>query len=94
MWFDGTTFEYDRDGKRLGKQFIAVRQFMLDGQWHTLREIADAVGAPEASVSARLRDMRKPRFGELDVQREYVDGGLHVYRLLIPEPVRQGSLAL
>jgi predicted transcriptional regulator len=32
---------------------------MADGAWRTLAEISAATGDPEASVSARLRDMRK-----------------------------------
>jgi hypothetical protein len=44
---------------------------MLDGRKRTLREISDAVGAPEASCSARLGDMRADGY---DVERERVPG--------------------
>lgn len=57
---------------------------MLDGVWRTLPEIASAIGAPEASVSARLRDLRKPKFGGFDVGRKArgdASEGLYEYRL-------------
>lgn len=58
---------------------------MSDGGWHTLAEIAMASEAPEASVSARLRDFRKPRYGMHTVQKRRVidGGGLWEYRILI-----------
>lgn len=75
---DGATFVEERDGKRLAKQKTAVRDVMLDGEWRTLHLIAQITGAPEASVSARLRDLRKA--GYL-VERKYIKNGLHQYRV-------------
>jgi hypothetical protein len=69
---------------------------MLDGRWRTLRQISDATGSPEASVSARLRDMRKPRFGASTVDRERMgdpDGGLHRYRLLASDGLKRAVMA-
>lgn len=40
-------------------------------RWFTLREISSYTGGSEASVSARLRDLRKPKFGGWDVQRRH-----------------------
>jgi hypothetical protein len=54
---------------------------MLDGKWRTLRQIADSLRYPEASVSARVRDLRKPKFGAMDVKRQRVAGGLWEYRI-------------
>lgn len=86
---DGATFVEARDGKRLAKQKTAVRDVMLDGEWRTLGLIAQITGAPEASVSARLRDLRKA--GYL-VERKYVARGLHQYRVTpqSPQPVPTG----
>jgi hypothetical protein len=72
------------DHGRLAQQRVAVWNFMESGGWHTLAEISAATGAPEASVSARLRDLRKLRFGQHLVEREYVEGsrGLYQYRLI------------
>ena len=61
--FQGETFDAARDGKRLSKQLDAVRAFMILSEWVTLAEISEATGAPEASCSARLRDLRTPRGG-------------------------------
>jgi len=73
MFFDGTTYRHDADGKRLGEQMRRVRQVMVegfgDGLWWTLKQIHNVTGFPEASISARLRDLRKPRFGEHTVER-------------------------
>lgn len=83
MIFDGTTYDHAKDGQRLASQLERVRYAMQDGQWHTLRELADRCGGSEASISARLRDLRKARFGAMDVQRERVAGGLWRYRLAL-----------
>lgn len=79
--FSGATYEPERDRERLSRQLDAVRRAMLDGAWRTLAEIAAAAGAPEASVSARLRDLRKPRFGGWTVQRKNLGGGTWQYRV-------------
>jgi hypothetical protein len=36
---------------------------MSGGEWKSLRTLAAATGHPEASISARLRDFRKARYG-------------------------------
>lgn len=79
--FGGSTFNPARDGERLGRQLDRVRECMSDGQWRTLAEISAATGAPEASVSARLRDLRKPHNGGYVVDEEFVERGLHRYRV-------------
>lgn len=82
---DGETYEAEFDYTRLNKQMLAVYNVIKDGQWHTLGGIADVSGAPEASVSARLRDLRKPRFGGLIIERKRLPSlpGLWLYRLNI-----------
>lgn len=75
----GVTAVHPRDTERLGDQLKAVFEFVKTGEWVTLRQIAAHVGAPEASVSARLRDIRRLGF---TVEREYVLRGLHRYRVL------------
>ena len=69
------------DGDRLGRQLVTVRDLMTDGQWRTLREISDATKAPEASVSARLRELRG--LGSKVERRRRGDPrrGLHEYRV-------------
>ena len=80
-FFDGRTFVQSRDGERLGAQMAAVLETMRDGDWWTLTALSAVTGAPEASVSARIRDLKKERFGGHVIEREYVRRGLHRYRL-------------
>lgn len=79
----GQTIDLARDKPRLGDQLRAVFEFVKSGDWVTLRQISAAVGAPEASCSARLRDIRRLGF---TVEREYVLRGLHRYRVLPNAP--------
>lgn len=92
MTFGGETFVASRDDSRLTKQLHAVRDLMLDGRWRSLAQIEDAVKCPQASISARLRDLRKPKFGGYTVEREYVTRGLWRYRIAIAN--QQGRLLM
>lgn len=70
---------------RIPNQLLAVKRLMEDGQWRTLREIARATHYPESSVSARLRDLRKPPYNR-KVERVMSNReGIWKYRL-VPEP--------
>jgi len=80
-YFDGDTYDPARDKDRLKKLLGRVFDFMSDYEWHTLRDIQINCGGTEASVSARLRDLRKPRFGAYLVERKRLQGGLWKYRL-------------
>jgi hypothetical protein len=82
--FDGKTYDPAQDKTRLNRQLRNVFDCMKDGKWRTLSEIAAQTGEPEASISARLRDLRKPRFGEYGVPRQRRSQGLFEYRLVIP----------
>lgn len=77
--FDGPTY-CPGDQRRLVGQLARVREVLLDGDWHTLPELAAAVHAPEASVSARVRDLRKERFGGHVVEHERVPGHPSLWR--------------
>jgi hypothetical protein len=82
--FGGTTLE-KKDVLRLGKQLQAVYDVMADGQYRTLTQIVDSVKANAGiiaspqSVSARLRDLRKEKFGGFKVNRQAVGEGLFRY---------------
>ena len=82
---DGKTYEPARDRVRLGKQAGDVYDVVAKGGWYSLGAIARLTGHPEASISARLRDLRKPRFGGYDVQRRNIGGGTWQYRLRVEE---------
>lgn len=79
--FDGSTFEPEHDQARLAGQLERVKSYMLIGGWNTLAEIQRHAGGSEAGISARLRDLRKPRFGAYNVERRRVEGGLFEYRI-------------
>lgn len=80
--FDGATFHKPRDGKRLNAQLSAVYRALSDGQWHTLAQLSEMTGAPEASCSARYRDLSKPKFGGFCTEKKFVARGLWMYRLV------------
>lgn len=73
MNFDGDTFDAELDGLRLTKQLKRVFLFLRPRmhQWFTLKQIFDGIGggARAQSLSARLRDFRKPRFGCYTISR-------------------------
>jgi len=73
------------DHRRLTRQLDVVRAFMVNsGQWHTLAEIERSTGFPQASISARLRDLRKEKFGGFNVERKRLkeNGGTWAYRVV------------
>ena len=69
LYFDGATYEPALDKHRLSNQLQAVTFLVIDGAWRTLQEIADELDIPSQSASARLRDLRKSRFGSHRVER-------------------------
>lgn len=79
---DGTTFSRSRDGARLNKQAQDVFDVMADGKWHDLEEVSLLTDHPEASVSARLRDLRKPKFGGRIIEKQCHGRGLWTYRMV------------
>jgi hypothetical protein len=83
--FDGRTIDHEKDHGRLAAQLGRVRTLMLDSTWRTLPEIEAITHDPQASVSARLRDLRKQKFGGYTVERRRRSEGLHEYRVLLPK---------
>ena len=87
MQFAGRTYVPERDQKRLTTQYekvqavvLAWQEFLIDpeSRWFTLKTLSDLLNIPEASLSARLRDLRKNGY---IVEREYIRRGLHRYRV-------------
>jgi hypothetical protein len=76
--FKGESFDARRDGQRLSNQLDKVRHWMKGGSWWTLEGLHVATGAPQASVSARIRDLRREG---LTIERRYVERGLWEYRV-------------
>ncbi len=85
MRFDGTL--QPDDPERLRKQSYAVWACMFDGIWRTLKQIQQEIRhklyAPTQSISARLRDFRKKKFGGHTVNRRYLGGGVWEYQLIV-----------
>ena len=87
--FDGDDYIPPRDDPRLRAQVFRIFVSMISGDWRTLGEISQITGDPEASISAQLRHLRKPRFGSfiLDKRHRGDPGrGLYEYRLEFPAP--------
>ncbi len=72
------------DVPRLRRQLDDVRRAMADGRWHTPEELEAATGHRWASISARIRDLRKVIHGGHTVLRESRGNGLFVYRFVPP----------
>jgi hypothetical protein len=80
--FDGPALERDLDDPRLTTQLALVYRALRGGGWWTLAELAYYSGGSEAGVSARLRDLRKKKWGGHTVVRRRRQGGLHEYRMV------------
>lgn len=88
---DGESYNPCEDGQRLRTQHEIVLEIMSDGQWRTFDQIVKQiydryeVMASPNGVSARLRDLRKPKFGEHTVDKRRVEGhqGLFEYRVVV-----------
>lgn len=73
------------DVPRLAGQTAKVFELMRDGEFRTLTQIARACGCLETSAGARLRDLRKERFGGHRVVSRQVSGTslLYEYQLIL-----------
>ena len=98
---DGKTYDPALDKARLNKQLGRVFEVMSDGEPRSLSDIArfsTALGFAgshdsEAAVSARIRDLRKKKFGGYDVHSERIEGGLWHYWISETDCVKeQGTL--
>lgn len=78
--FDGVDYQPELDFVRLKGQMERIYNLMIDGNWRSLSHIARITGDPEASISAQLRNFRKPRFGAYQVNRKR-EGNTWLYQL-------------
>jgi len=95
MRYNGAEYDPALDNKRLDKQLGRVYRCMIDGNWRTLQEIAWITGDPQASISAQLRHLRKPRFGSYRVnkrRRGNPGGGVFEYQLQQPAEIIEEQL--
>jgi hypothetical protein len=91
----GPAYDTALDRARFSTQAARVRIHMLGSGWLTLAEIRRSLERlfpgthfPEASISAQLRHLRKPRFGGhiLEKRRRAGSPGVWEYLLLPPQP--------
>lgn len=92
--FDGPS-AMQVDLPRLAGQLVRVFELMRDGKYRTLSQIAVSIGCLETSASARLRDLRKARFGKHSVVSRQVEksSGLYEYALTLNEESKHGRRA-
>lgn len=82
------TLNRNRDGARLWSQFQAVKTAMGNNQWWTIDQLETelmhkyGIRATPTGISARIRDLRKEKFGGYRVDNRNVSGGLWEYRLV------------
>jgi hypothetical protein len=75
-----------QEAERLSGQLAAVRS-VVGRYWLTLEQIRYiletdyGIHASTQSISARLRDLRKPRYGSYVVEKRRVSPGLWQYRV-------------
>lgn len=98
--FSGDDYDHDRDHGRLDAQIARVHAVMRDGGWRTVEEVQAViltrygVEDRETSISAQIRNLRKPENGEHTIRRQYVGGGLYRFRLVAkgtPAPIPESD---
>jgi hypothetical protein len=96
--FRGAAYVPRLDRARLSVQIERIRSYMLGVEWRTLREIKAALEVlyattvfPESSISAQLRNLRKPGFSyRLLRRRAGVRGlGAGIWGYLLLPPARK-----
>lgn len=88
--FDGPDYIEKYDQKRLTGQMLRIFNLMKDGTFRTLSEIEQITGDPQASISAQIRHLKKPRFGGHEVnkrRRGDPSNGLFEYQLSVGEKI-------
>ena len=90
----GPEYVEELDGARIHKQMDTIREFMLSHwpKWFSLAEIEKALDYPQASISAQLRHLRKPKFGSYNVEKQRRSNGTWEYRVGRPKPVYHKTL--
>lgn len=88
---DGATYLSESDQVQLINQLRAVRDIMLDGVWRTVAELHQLLPtAPEPSISAQLRNLRKPKCGGYSVRKQLRAGSTRLWEYQVSEPTVAG----
>jgi len=78
----GSDFIPELDQIRLTGQMLKVFEYMRNGKWRTLFEIADAINEPEASISAQLRHITRSYNGGHKKEKRRRTCGTWEYRII------------
>lgn len=81
--FDGQTYDPKADHQRLFAQLLRVKAVLADGEWHSLDAVAARARCPQQSASARMRDLRKTKFGAHIIEKRCIGRGLWLYRMVV-----------
>jgi hypothetical protein len=89
--FDGVTISPQVDDGRLTILQGRVYSYLRSHDWVTLRQLSEACRGTETSVSARIRDLRKPRWGEHEIQACHASGdGVWRYKMISSKQLLDG----
>lgn len=95
--FHGVTYVASRDRQRLVGLMDRVHTALKEGRKWSLSELKQTCGGGEASISARLRNLKDVRWGGNyegkvrvretghDIEKEYVGNGLWLYWMIEKE---------
>lgn len=78
---DRAAYDPEADKDRRRKQLGRVYSVLRDGLWHGLPELTERAGGLATSVSARIRDLRKPKFGGREIQARCFGRNVWKYRM-------------
>lgn len=84
--FAGSNYDPAQDAKRLTGQLEKIKACMRDAKWRTLGEIELITNAPQSSISAQLRNLRKVKNGNHTVNKRIRgerSAGLYEYQLIL-----------
>jgi hypothetical protein len=102
--FHGAAYAPSLDKARLALQIERIRSYMLGVEWRTLLEIKTALEViyapavfPESSISAQLRNLKKPGYSYRLLRRRRIGvrgpgAGIFEYRLLEPTHIENLEL--
>lgn len=81
--FDGATYNPALDERRLRRLLGRVFDVLARGEWITLVQLSREVRGMTASVSARIRDLKKAKHGRwlVDKRRRSGRSGIWEYRM-------------
>ncbi len=88
--FDGVTIDPELDDGRLTTKVGKTYQAMRGGGGWKLSELAERIESTEAGASARIRDLRKPRWGGHVIEATRLPSNLWLYRMTSDYPLLSG----